>query len=513
MIPIYKQEKNDNLEKKITANASVAYDVKLEPYKPTGNEQYKISSKELSGTLGEVVKASEFDDDLYYCQSILVTSCWNKNDDVFDKAEVWVARHTPEDKPTNLEHDEKLIVGHITGNWPMDTDGNILSEGLAIDELPDIYHIVTSSVIYNSWDDEELKSRAETLIDEIEAGKKFVSMECFFRDFDYVIGEGRAQKIVARNEETAFLTKHLRAYGGSGTYDGKRIGRLLRRINFSGKGFVDKPANPDSIIFDQKNMIPVTATWSVDGPYTTNMGQTTAVFPTVGVSSTSEDILNTSEQDMSIELLQDQVQKLEAEIKALLSDKENLQDKLAKSNVETFEGKIKELESQLEKANEKIESLQTEVSKAAEDHQTTSEKLEETQNQLVSVEKEKAELDKQLDEIKSKEKVASRVSLLIDGGYTREEALSKAERFSFLDDDNFEALVAELKEARVNHINDSATNDDSSASDDDTDDSLENVEPDDSVPVTAGDTSDEDAKQQTRAGIAELFESRLVVKK
>ena len=62
--------------------------------------------------------ASLADADLYYVQSILVTSSWNKNDDIFDKAEVWLAKDTPEDKPTNLEHDESSIIGHITANWP-----------------------------------------------------------------------------------------------------------------------------------------------------------------------------------------------------------------------------------------------------------------------------------------------------------------------------------------------------------------------------------------------------------
>jgi hypothetical protein len=55
-------------------------------------------------------------------------------------------------------------------------------------------------------------------------------------------------KVVARNETSAFLTKHLRVYGGKGEYEGHKIGRLLRNISFSGKGLVNKPANPRSII-------------------------------------------------------------------------------------------------------------------------------------------------------------------------------------------------------------------------------------------------------------------------
>jgi hypothetical protein len=50
---------------------------------------------------------SENDDDLYRVYSILVTSSWNKNDDIFSPEEVWAARDTPVFKPTNLEHKDK----------------------------------------------------------------------------------------------------------------------------------------------------------------------------------------------------------------------------------------------------------------------------------------------------------------------------------------------------------------------------------------------------------------------
>jgi hypothetical protein len=55
-------------------------------------------------------------------------------------------------------------------------------------------------------------------------------------------------RIIERNEKTAFLTKHLRAYGGKGEFEGSKLGRVLRRIVFSGKGLVSKPANPESVI-------------------------------------------------------------------------------------------------------------------------------------------------------------------------------------------------------------------------------------------------------------------------
>ena len=85
-------------------------------------------------------------------------------------------------------------------------------------------------------------------------------MECLFNQFDYgVITPSGDEKIIARAEDTAFLTKHLRAYGGSGTYQGHKLGRLLRGFTFSGKGLVTQPANVDkdgdelSIIFNATN--------------------------------------------------------------------------------------------------------------------------------------------------------------------------------------------------------------------------------------------------------------------
>jgi hypothetical protein len=61
-------------------------------------------------------------------------------------------------------------------------------------------------------------------------------------------------KIVKRNEASAFLTKHLRSYGGDGIYEDYKVGRLLRNLSFSGKGLVSKPANPRSVILEGNDL-------------------------------------------------------------------------------------------------------------------------------------------------------------------------------------------------------------------------------------------------------------------
>ena len=117
--------------------------------------------------------------------------------------------------------------------------------------LPNQFDIVTSAVLYNSWSNPELQLRMNTLVAEIEEGKWFVSMECLFNDFDYAVitPEGQ-EKVISRDEASAFLSKHLRAYGGTGEYEGYKVGRMLKNIAFSGKGLVDNPANPKSVILE-----------------------------------------------------------------------------------------------------------------------------------------------------------------------------------------------------------------------------------------------------------------------
>ena len=243
---IFEYEINDGLEHAIKASASVCYASVAEP-------SLCLDSKILKRPKS---LASADDSDLYYVQSILVSSSWNKNDDIFDKAEIWKARHTPEDKPTNLEHDESAIIGHIISNWPIDDNGQLIDDNTNVDDLPEKFHILTGSVIYKAYTIPELQKRAGKLIAEIEEGNKYVSMECLFGNFDYgLINKSTGEyRILPRNNESSYLTKYLRAYGGQGEYDNYKIGRVLRNITFSGKGFVDKPANPDSVIFT-KNMV------------------------------------------------------------------------------------------------------------------------------------------------------------------------------------------------------------------------------------------------------------------
>ena len=238
---IHKQEILDGLSEKIEASASVSLDAQILIDSDLGHP----SEEEIQKTLAGYGHSNPDQIDLYYINTVLVSTGWNKNDDVFAAEEAWAARDTPVDKQFNYMHDESDIIGHITGSTVVDENGTKIET----EDPPEKFDIITSAVLYKSWSDPELRERMSQIVSEIEEGKWAVSMECLFSDFDYsVVSPDGEMKVVARNDESAFLTKHLRVYGGKGVYEGYKVGRLLRNIAFSGKGLVNKPANPRSII-------------------------------------------------------------------------------------------------------------------------------------------------------------------------------------------------------------------------------------------------------------------------
>ena len=112
---IYKSEIRDGLGDLLSEKSSVACCAVAETYNPEDSSQLRKLLAEES-----TVAQNEDQIDLYYLKSILVSTGWNKNDDVFDPKELWIAKETPEDKPFNFMHDEKDIIGHITGNTVVD---------------------------------------------------------------------------------------------------------------------------------------------------------------------------------------------------------------------------------------------------------------------------------------------------------------------------------------------------------------------------------------------------------
>ena len=239
---IYEQEKTDGLSDQLSKGSSIAFQCLVQKDNTSFND-WEVS--EVKKTIaGFIEDGRNFD--LYHISSILASTGPNKNDDWFLAEEIIAARETPIYKQVNFGHNEKDIIGVITGSTLLDESGNSFEPG----SERSLRDIVSHAVIWSYWEDDDLKGRFSQIVDDVENNRLFVSMESLFKTFDYLLIKDGQISIIKRSKETSFLTKYLKIYGGVGEYNGSRIYRLLRNFTFSGMALVDNPANARSIISD-----------------------------------------------------------------------------------------------------------------------------------------------------------------------------------------------------------------------------------------------------------------------
>lgn len=411
-IKIFQQEIDDGISELVKTQASVAYCAPANIHRgswiaPTASIRCKDQN-----VLDKVIAQNKDQVDLYYIESVLVSTGWNKNDDVFTAEATWAARKTPEDKQFNFMHDENDIIGHITGSYVLTKDGKaVADEDVA---RPDEFDIITQAVLYNSWTGEENRERMHKIIAEIEEGKWYVSMECLFSGFDYaLIDEKGTAKILARDEASSFLTKHLRAYGGNGEYEGYKLGRALSNIAFSGKGLVSKPANPRSVIFTSASANVIH--FDADSKFS------------IGEIKMAEQTL----MEKQLEEVRAQLAQAKAENEAIKAKIEEAKDKEFASKIESFKTAAEQTQATIDELNEVIKSTQARVAE-----------LEDALNQSNT---QLAEAKMHMEEMKKKEKMQKRMATLIDVGFDEEEASQTLASFDSMDDEAFEAIAMMMK--------------------------------------------------------------------
>lgn len=362
--------------------------------------------------------ASYDDRNLYPIKSVLVSTGWNKNDDVFDKYEVWKARDTATNQKIDFEHDELTIIGHITNSFAFSDDG-VIPDETPLDDLPDKYHLFTEGFLYTYWQDEKRRQLVNQIIAEIPSDKWFVSMECLFDNFDYALTKADSQWIIKRNAETAFLSKNLRIYGGSGEYLGYRVGRYLRDFSFVGKGIVSQPANPDSVILDPEDFTGL----EVD-------------FVDFSQSSVCKNMKENDMSDTLKELAEAQAKIKELET-ALVNEK--AQSHVAKAA--ELDVKVQTLETQLATASCERDSFSTKLVEAQKAIENLKAELANEQAKVEAANKEKEQMAK-------KAKCSQRAMKLVEAGLTETEAADKATKWADVSEDIFDEFVGAVKASK-----------------------------------------------------------------
>ena len=421
----YAQEIQDGLQELIENNTTIAYCAPVIPETntlSTAAGKYEEDRALALNFLGlEDTQAENKEQiDLYYLSSVLVSTGWNKNDDVFDAQEMWEARSTPEDKQFNYMHNEKDIIGHITANYVVDFEGNSLDGDLSFAEAgePRDFNIITQGVLYKSWSDPELRERMNNIIEEIEEGDRwYVSMECLFPNFDYALkDETGASKIVRREEASAFLSKHLRAYGGTGKYEGYTVGRLLRNISFSGKGLVSKPANPRSVILNDSKS------------FSENDSEL------VAVSSIKETKMS--------DVLQKQLEEVKAELAEARTANETMKQEMEAQKTEAIESQLQKFEETISAKDQAIAEVQAQVEEALA-------RVKELEEALAASEAAKEEAIAQVAEIEKAAALEKRVAALTEAGLEGEELDEAIAKFENLDEETFDFVVAAMTKKKA----------------------------------------------------------------
>jgi hypothetical protein len=378
-IQTYAQEIKDGMKDKVE-KSSVCLTAACAISNPADNLELDNFIKTLKSradfnTLKDVIGMDQ--PDLALLVSVLVSTGWNLNDDVFLAEELIAAKDTPVHKPIDYEHDPSIILGHMIKSRLVDKHG----KEVGADSVPENFDIEVAGVLYKSMP--VIDVIVKSILEKANSGNMFVSMECYFNDFSYSFRDDKGEtRVVGRNDETSFLTKHLRVYGGSGEYKGYKIGRVLKNIVFGGQGLVENPANPDSVI-------------RIAASKTVSEKDTQLNLTKGGAEKMDEEMKKKLEEALAAIVSKDE--QIASLTKGLESVKE-LNKQEAEKTIAGFETKVKDLSDKLTVALETVKTLEAEKVTMAKELETVKTKA--------------VEFGKELLEIKKREKATERFAKL-----------------------------------------------------------------------------------------------------
>jgi len=444
--------------------------------------------------------------DVLVLQSVFLTTGrpGNLNDDVILNEEILPVIYTAKLKPFNIEH-TKFIIGTIFDAFAINKeDGTVVPSleeysleeeeedeysddeehvelDIDISSLPENLDIITNAALWKLHFPTEVASIKKKAI----MGEMFVSMEVWFTDFDYLVGNRVVKRTPALSE---LLDSKLRINGGSGYLGLDKIKRIPRNLTLGGLAAVETPANPESFILDvmersdlidKKNLVEETVEVSDERTVNTDakliaklVGENTIhVFDSLrddGNKQDETDIVSDSGRSASLlgsdvsdslnanaevdevvddseenELMKDNEQNLVelVEEKTLLaSELGELKEQLADASKELEELRVskEELEAKLEESLKTIEEKEAELAEKAEAISTL-----ETGNTELS---EKFEaVSAELKEIEHARKVEARQKALEELGLAEDRIVKILAKTDELDDEAFAADVEDLK--------------------------------------------------------------------
>jgi chromosome segregation ATPase len=316
-------------------------------------------------------------------------------------------------------------------------------------------------------------------------------MECLFAGFDYsILGEDGQAKVVARDEKSSFLTKHLRAYGGTGEYEGYKIGRSLRDISFSGKGLVSKPANPRSVILDASKA------------FSTNDSNFTQV------SQGEVNMADTNVLERQLAEVQTELASAKEENKAIRAQIEAAKDKEYADTIASLEGDLTAKADEISALQEKLVA--------------TEEAVKSLEDSIAEMHGKMEKKEEEMKKMKKMQRDEKRKASLVEAGFDADEAEESVALYDVLEDEAFNTIVAMYnkkmkakkdmkKEEEVKaEVDASDAVEDSKAEEEVSEELFDGVKSTEATLVDASDDTDE--LEATRASVAEWLENNVLHK-
>ncbi len=323
----------------------------------------KLNSQKVAAALSTLSRTLDGVDelqkqaDLLHIEAVLVSEGINDNDDGFTREELKRAISSPLLKPMNWQHKEEKILGAMYAVEARDLEGNTLTVE-EIDNQP--IELVIQGVVWHQLS--HIKTIADEIVQRVEQGNLFVSMECWFDDYEYGLytQAGDLFDRIARKPETAFLDGHLRVNGGTGRYNGMRIGRALAGISFGGIALVDRPANKRSFILNYFAFDPMSTLEEVEAD---SDGLADQVITTTTLFSNEKPTeVNMNDLNRAAASNTDQITE---SVEKLLDARDRVQEtKRTKADLDTAVVKVVDLEGKLTQTASTLETLQSAIDQA-----------------------------------------------------------------------------------------------------------------------------------------------------
>ena len=445
-----------------------------------------------------------------------VVNQFNKNGDGIDANTAIRIKDYFVNKPTNIEHQRKKVVGHIVGSSFSEFETNRLMSNEEAQRIDGPFNIALASVVYKTVNPQfaaMIENANEDGFDKLISA----SWELGFNEFAIALGSKdlREAEIVSDPSMLGEFEKYLKSEGGTGEMDdGTKVYRLVKgEVYPLGVGFTTNPAadvEGIQIVQDKKEV----------------MADTQKKEKTSENISQSQN-LTVKNEKLTIMEQENLIKKLEEILDNKLSNKEYAEETVA-SLAGVISEAIREKSDQYVQEKQELDAEKERIAEAEEKLKSSvaelEQKLQETGEKLNSLEGEKqereakarfnsrmAEIDEeyQLDD-EDRKIVASEVGQLDDTEESfaelkqKFEVMWKSKTKAFIEEAQAElqAKIDEEVQKRIESLSEAKASE-SSEQEESIEDVLENAEVED-VEVATNNNAEASRQEQT---LAEKFRS------